>query len=220
MSIRGRAGGELKMFAILVSGLAFVVAAYVGFVLAFVDPIPGALWVGFAIVVVIATGLAGAAAWLVFGSDRPSIEPVPGRPVAAGGVSHLLVVANETIGGERLRREVCERAGGCKSEFLVVAPALNTPIRHWTDEDDRARADARARLDEELTVLADLGIEARGEVGADDPLQAIADALRTFPADEIIVSTHPQGRSNWLEEGIVENARKTFGLPVTHVSGD
>jgi hypothetical protein len=216
MSIRGRARGELKMFVVLVSGLAFVIAAYVGFVLAFVDPIPGELWVGFAIVVVVATGLAGAAAWLVFGSDRPSIDRASGR-VPPDDTLHLLVVANETIGSERLRQEICERARGCESDVLVVAPALNTPIRHWTDDEDRARADARSRLDEELSLLAGLGVEAHGEVGADDPLQAIADALRSFPADEIIVSTHPADRSNWLEEGVVERARKSFAVPVTHV---
>jgi hypothetical protein len=217
MSIRGRERGELKMFAILVSGLALVVAAYVGFVLAFVEPIPGELWVGFGIVVVVAAGVAGAAAWLVFGSDRPSIEPVPAATLAADHVLHLVVVANETIGSEELRQVVCERASGCESEILVVAPALNTPIRHWADEEDRARGNARSRLDEELSLLARLGVQARGEVGADDPLQAIADTLRTFPADEIIISTHPEGQSNWLEDGVVESARKSFGLPVTHV---
>ena len=126
------------------------------------------------------------------------------------------MVANETVGTEALRSEVCARAAGCESEVLVVAPALNSPIRHWTGEEDAARAKASARLGEELAVLAGLGLQARGEVGADDPLQAIDDAL-TFPADEIIISTHEHERSNWLEEGLVERARAAYGLPVTHV---
>ena len=61
---------------------------------------------------------------------------------------------------------------------------------------------------------------ARGEIGDGDPLQALEDALRTFPADEIVVSTHPPGRSNWLEQGVVENARMRFDVPVTHVVVD
>ena len=59
-----------------------------------------------------------------------------------------------------------------------------------------------------------------GEIGDDDPLQAIDDALRTFAPDELIISTHPEGRSNWLERGVVEHARERFALPVTHVVVD
>jgi hypothetical protein len=208
------------MYGILAAGLVLVIAAYLGFVLAFVDPIPGELWLGFAIVVVVAVTLAGVAAALVFGSDRPAVGGFPARPAPSNdGVLHLLVVADEMIGADPLRREVCDRAGGCTSEVLVVAPALNTPVRHWTDDEDRARVEARARLAEELATLARLGIAARGEVGSDDPLQAIADALRTFPADEIVISTHPRERANWLEEDVVERARRTFGVPVVHVAG-
>ena len=46
------------------------------------------------------------------------------------------------------------------------------------------------------------------------------DALRTFGADEIIISTHPPGRSNWLERGVVEKARERFPVPITHVVVD
>ena len=64
------------------------------------------------------------------------------------------------------------------------------------------------------------GIEARGEIGDGDPLQAIEDALRTFAPDELVISTHPEGRSNWLERGVVTGARDRFALPVTHVVVD
>jgi GABA permease len=66
--------------------------------------------------------------------------------------------------------------------------------------------------------MRDAGVEADGEVGDGDPLQAIEDALRTFRPDELIVSTHPPGRSHWLERGVVEKARERFALPVTHVT--
>jgi hypothetical protein len=103
---------------------------------------------------------------------------------------------------------------------LVVTPALNTRIRHWTSDEDTARAAAQIRLDESLASLSNDGIDARGVVGDDDPLQAIEDSLRMFPADEIVVSTHPPGRSNWLEHGIVERAGERFDLPITHVVVD
>ena len=60
----------------------------------------------------------------------------------------------------------------------------------------------------------------QGEVGDGDPLQAIEDALRTFGADEIVISTHPEGRSNWLERNVVGAARERFDVPITHVVVD
>jgi hypothetical protein len=103
---------------------------------------------------------------------------------------------------------------------LVVSPALNTPLKHWVSDDDQARDDAQERLVRSLTRLKEVGIEARGEIGDGEPLQAIEDALRTFGADEIIISTHPEGRSNWLEKGVVSGARARFAVPITHVVVD
>ena len=57
-------------------------------------------------------------------------------------------------------------------------------------------------------------------MGDADPLQAIEDALRTFGADVIIISTHPEGRSNWLERGVVSTARERFAVPIEHVVVD
>ena len=68
--------------------------------------------------------------------------------------------------------------------------------------------------------LRSLGIDAKGEVGDAEPVQAMEDALRLFGADEIIISTHPEGRSHWLEKGIVEGARERFAVPITHVVVD
>jgi hypothetical protein len=154
---------------------------------------------------------------MVVRTDRAALEPGERRVAAEPGIRHILVVANETIGSEALRKEVCDRALGCESEVLVVAPALNTPVRHWTDEEGRARSEAQARLAAEMEILAGLGVRARGEIGADDPLQAVDDALRTYPADEIVIATHPEGRSNWLEASAVGRIREAYRLPVTHV---
>jgi hypothetical protein len=101
-----------------------------------------------------------------------------------------------------------------------VCPALNTPLKHWASDEDGARAAAQERLEASLAAMQDAGIEARGEIGDGDPLQAIEDAMRTFAPDELVVSTHPEGRSNWLERGVVAAARERFALPVTHVVVD
>jgi hypothetical protein len=213
-----RLRGELRWYALLLAGIVFVLAAYLGFVLAFARPLPAGAWAGFGVVLAVGVAIAAFAGKLVFGEDRPTTDAVRWAARAPrNGVRRVLVVANETIGTEALREEVCSRALGCESEVLVIAPALNSPIRHWMDDDAAAQSAARERLDKELALLGDLGVRASGEVGADDPLQAIDDALRVFPANEIIIGTHPPGESNWLEREVVTRAASTYRLPVRHV---
>ena len=101
-----------------------------------------------------------------------------------------------------------------------MTPALNSPLRHWASDEDGARVAAQKRLNTSLDRLRSLGIDARGEIGDGEPLQAMEDALRLFGADEIIISTHPEGRSHWLEKKVVESARERFAVPITHVVVD
>jgi hypothetical protein len=136
------------------------------------------------------------------------------------GERRILVVANETVGGRTLREEIERRSTGYDVQILVVCPALNSPLRHWVSDEDAARTAAQERLDNSLARLAEEGLDARGEVGDGEPLQAIEDALRSFGADEIIISTHPEGRSQWLERGVVSGARARFDVPITHVVVD
>jgi hypothetical protein len=174
-------------------------------------------WLGVA-VFVLATGVI---VWWLFFRGDPKARPVQTAPARhREGERRILVVANETVGGAPLRDRIRERSEGVREEVLVVAPALNSPIRHWASDEDGARALAQERLDESLGLLRSGGVNARGEVGDAEPLQAIEDALRTFGADEIIISTHPEGRSNWLERGVVNAARERFAVPITHVVVD
>jgi hypothetical protein len=152
---------------------------------------------------------------------RRTERPQATRPLPhAEGERRILVIANETVGGRALTELIHERSEGVREEVLVVTPALNSPLRHWTSDEDSARAAAQGRLDASLGRLHSLGVQARGEVGDSDPLQAIEDALRTFGPDEIILSTHPEGRSHWLERGVVDKARERFAVPITHVVVD
>ena len=102
----------------------------------------------------------------------------------------------------------------------MVAPALNSPMRHWASDEDPARRAAERRLQASLARLQDGGIEASGGVGDAEPLQALEDELRLFDADEIVISTHPEGRSHWLEKGVVQAAKHRFSVPITHVVVD
>jgi hypothetical protein len=174
-------------------------------------------WAGLAVFIVLSVIVV----WWWLRSRRNEVAP-KSAPRSRSGPDELriLVVANETVGGRELRERIGERARGRRAEVLVVTPALNTPLRHFTSDVDGAREEAGKRLEDSLARLREAGIEARGEVGDGDPLQAIEDALRTFGADEVIISTHPEGRSNWLERGVVTGARERFALPITHVVVD
>ena len=192
----------------------FVLVCVVLFALVAVAGILGGGWVALGVFLVLGVGLA-----LYVKSEPKEPEPAVWERGRADGRRRLLVVANETVAGRALREEVVRRAQG-ETDVLVVCPALNSQLRHWASDEDHAREVAQARLDESLAALAEEGVVARGEVGDADPVQAIDDALRTFGADEIVVSTHPPGRSNWLEKGVVARARESFDVPLTHVVVD
>jgi hypothetical protein len=176
-----------------------------------------ATWLG--VVVFVALTAAAAWLWLRSRSDEPAQRTEVSR--LSGEDEHrILVVANETVGGEELLTILRRKAEGVQTRVLVVCPALNSQLRTWASDEDGARAAAQQRLDASLAQLRRDDIEAEGEVGDGDPLQAMEDALRTFGADEIVISTHPEGRSHWLERNVVGAARERFTVPITHVVVD
>ena len=170
-------------------------------------------------IVFVALTLAGLVYVVRARSGEPRQQTVPTR---RGGEHErrILVIANETVGGERLREEIRSRSEGIDEQVFVVCPALNSPLRHWASDEDGARVQAQERLNTSLSRLREVGVDAKGEIGDAEPLQAMEDALRLFGADEIIISTHPEGRSHWLEKGIVDAARERFAVPITHVVVD
>jgi hypothetical protein len=173
-------------------------------------------WLGLAVFLF----LTGAAVWIYLRQrgERPPIQRV--ERVGPPDERRVLVVANETVGGEELMDAIGELALAGKTRFHVVCPALNSRIRTWTSDEDAARAAAQERLEATLARLSSVGIEAEGEVGDLDPLVAMEDGVRTFHPDEIVISTHPAGRSHWLERGVVAAARERFDVNVTHVVVD
>ena len=174
------------------------------------------VWLGLAVAIAESAALTW---WIFFHrrEERPVLQAPPPHPA---GERRILVIANETVGGRALLSEIRSRSQGARTKIFVVTPALNTPVKHWTNEEDAARAAAQERLDKSLAAIRGAGLDATGEIGDDDPLQAIEDVLSTFAPDELIISTHPEGQSNWLERGVVGHARERFALPVTHVVVD
>jgi GABA permease len=132
----------------------------------------------------------------------------------------ILVVANETVEGTTLVEAVRDMALSHDAEVLVVAPALNTRLRHWMSDSDRAHEAAEQRLAGCLARLRDAGVRVSGHVGDADPMRAIEDATRVFDADEIVIGTHPEERSNWLARDLVGRTCARFDVPVLHVVVD
>jgi nucleotide-binding universal stress UspA family protein len=95
------------------------------------------------------------------------------------------------------------------AEVLVVAPALNSRLKHWLSDEDAARRKAEERATACADRVERTGAHARSSVGDADPVQAIADALATFPADEIVISADPEHSRR-----LASRARNRFALPV------
>jgi len=175
------------------------------------------MWVGVAVFVVLTL----VAVYFAFmrGRDEP-------QPRVAPTLTHpdderrILVIANETVEGDTLHDMIRQKSEGYRTNVLVVAPATPSPLQHIASDDDPGRRAAQERVDASLAKLREAGLSAHGQVGEPDPLQAIEDALRTFGPDEIVISTHPEGKSHWLERGVVEHARDRFAVPITHVVVD
>jgi nucleotide-binding universal stress UspA family protein len=165
-------------------------------------------------------GLSAAAVAVYLRQRAPAPEVTPVTPLGAPDERRVLVVANETVAGEELLSTISTLALTQQTRFRVVCPALNSRLKTYTSDEDPARAAAQERLDATLARLAAVGIDASGEVGDGDPLVAVDDGVRTFGPNEIVISTHPPGKSNWLEKGIVDSVRARYDVPVTHVVVD
>ena len=127
----------------------------------------------------------------------------------------VLVIANEAVDGADLRRTLHDHGA---TEVLVVAPALSSRVRFWVSDIDPARRRAASRLSRSLHGLDGGGIAVAGSIGDSEPLQAIADGLRVFEADEIVLVTHPEEEAHWVEHDLVGRARKHFPeLEITHL---
>src|SRR5918911_865227 len=135
-------------------------------------------------------------------------------------MAEVLVLANETIGGQKLLDAVRERAReGDDVRFFVVVP--QTRPRHGNVVYDEAvRDSAQVRIDLALEFMEDEGIQGAGEVGDQDPFNAAMDAIRERPIDEIIVSTLPAASSGWLRRDLIERLQEASGKPVEHVVVD
>ena len=127
-----------------------------------------------------------------------------------------LIVANQTLTGPHLLAEVLARKGTDEYEFHLLVPATH-PHGSVVRSEGHSVAHARVALEDGIEHFRAEGIEMTGEVGDENPVLAVDDALRREHFDEIIVSTLPPGASRWLKRDLPHRLERRFGLPMTHV---
>jgi hypothetical protein len=129
----------------------------------------------------------------------------------------VLVVANQTLASPALSAAIQQRLIEEPTRIHVVVPV--TPVeRGLTWDETRARSAAAERLTTILMTLRALGAEVSGEVGSNDPVAAVQDAMRSRIVDEIIVSTLPPGVSRWLRLDVPSRLSGWFDVPVSVVT--
>ena len=159
-------------------------------------------WIGLGVVAAGGMVLIGAAMFLFPRMRRNVAEEalvVPDR---------VIVLADTSSDPDALATALRSHVGARPIEVHVVAPVLPSPIHFLSGDEHVEEADARRRLDAVLVQLRRAGVAATGSLGADDPLQALSDALATFGAEEVLVVARPD--THWLEDGLVEDAARLF----------
>jgi hypothetical protein len=134
-------------------------------------------------------------------------------------MKRILVVANETVAGRPLLDAVKRHADAGDVDVDVICPQ-NQPRHGYVIYESMVREAAENRLRMTLALLHEAGIEAEGEVMDPDPYAAVMDAVGAQDYDEIIISTHPETRSGWLREGLVDRVKRATRRPVEHVVVD
>jgi hypothetical protein len=133
----------------------------------------------------------------------------------------LLVITTVPAEGGLLRERVRAHTGAEDAEVRVVAPASDvSPLQWLASDEDEAREEAAATAEESARAVAPEAQATEAEVGDTDPVQAIEDALREFPADEVLVVTRPGDQAGWLEKDAAREAFERFDVPVTHLVVD
>jgi hypothetical protein len=131
----------------------------------------------------------------------------------------ILVVANQTIGSQKLIDAIQARASEGDVRVYLVVPRTR-PRHGGVIYDESVRQAAEVRVELARQVMARLGIDVEGEVGDEDPYTATMDAVGHVKPDEILVSTLPATASGWLRRDLIERIQQSTGLPVDHVVTD
>jgi len=172
-------------------------------------------WIGFAVAATIVILIAGVVSFLL-----PRSRTNPDRLHArADGSVRLIVIADARCDIAELCRAVQRSTDADTAEVLVVAPVPASPLHFLTNDEENERELAHARLNEIVQGLTRSGIAASGQLGDDDPLPAIGDALVDFPAREVLLVTPEDAGPSWVEYDLERRAGDAYGVRISHLTG-
>ena len=127
----------------------------------------------------------------------------------------LLIAAGEAAPGPESLPAGVRSLIDTAEEILVIAPSLPGRTEWIASATDKATEQADERLRAVVGHLDELGTEARGRVGADDPLVAFEDAIREFAPDHLLIALRGRNRAGWQERGLLDRVQRHFGIPMT-----
>ena len=134
-------------------------------------------------------------------------------PTSAG--SRLLIAAGEAAAGPAELPFGVHELIDAAEEIQVVTPTLPGRLDWLTSATDKARQQADERLRNVLGHLEEMGAEAGGTVGSDEPVEALADAIRAFGPDHLLIALRSGARAGWQERGLLDRIQAEFDLPMT-----
>lgn len=100
-------------------------------------------------------------------------------------------------------------------EILVISPLLPGRFEWLASATDRAREQADERLRSVLGQLEEIGAEAEGGLGADDPLLAFEDAVAQFSPTHVLIGLRDQDHAGWQERGLLDALLERLRVPIT-----
>lgn len=144
-----------------------------------------------------------------------AFEPLRG----SGGAEQVLLLTTVALTPAQLRA-VLSGSRGDEPAVLVVVPALPRGRRDYLlGAASEGVARARAVCEETVAALRSAQITASGHIGAVDPAVALADGLRTFEAQRVVVVRHAHG-GRYLERVPLEGALAPFGVSAQTVAAE
>jgi hypothetical protein len=129
--------------------------------------------------------------------------------------ARLLIAAGEAASSSESLPVGVRALIDAADEIMVVAPRLPGRLDWLASATDAATERADERLQAVLGHLGELGADASGRVGADDPLLAFEDAIREFSPDHLLVALRGRDRAGWQERGLLDAIVERFDIPVT-----
>jgi hypothetical protein len=146
--------------------------------------------------------------WAKARYDR--VEHIPVRvddDAVRWDLTHLLVVATQTVNSQDLVDRLLERAKERPHRYTFICPRSGAITRE----------EVNSRLAATLADMYRHEIDATGQPMSPDPYHAIENAIEHYRIDEILISTLQGEQSKWLQEGLIEKVQRLTDLPLEHI---